>query len=262
MATNDLDPRIGRLFALGGRVAVITGGNSGIGEAIAWALGAAGARVVLMARRGEELQRAVDAFARDGIVAAAVPCDLADRAALADAALRAAAPFGAPDILVNAAGINVRRPFEDVEDADWDTTLAVNLSAPFFLMRALAPAMRERRWGRVINIASLQSVRAFADSAPYGASKGGLAQLTRAMAQHWSRHGITCNAIAPGLFPTPLTMPVLRDPARAAAMASRTMVGRNGELADLHGVALFLASDASAYVTGQMLFVDGGFTVG
>jgi gluconate 5-dehydrogenase len=120
--------------------------------------------------------------------------------------------------------------------------------------------MAERRWGRIINIASLQSYRAFANSAPYGAGKGGVVQLTRAIAEEWSRHGVTCNAIAPGFFPTPLTAPVFADKERAARNAAQTAIGRNGELDDLTGATVLLASDASAYVTGQTLAVDGGFT--
>ena len=262
MSSDDADSarRLASLFDLRGRVALVTGGNSGIGRAIAWALGAAGARLVLVARRKAELDAAVAAFANDGIEATALPRDLTDRHSLATIADAAASAFGAPDILVNASGINPRRSFEDADDAHWDDTLAINLTAPFFLVRALAPAMRQRGWGRIVNIASLQSARAFADSAPYGASKGGVVQLTRAIAEHWSRYGITCNAIAPGFFATPLTAPVLADRARADALAARTMVGRNGEPADLHGIAVFLASDASAYVTGQTIHVDGGFS--
>ncbi|MBS0447692.1 MAG: SDR family oxidoreductase [Proteobacteria bacterium] len=257
-----VNARIAALFDLSGRVALVTGGNSGIGRAIAWALAAAGARVVLAARRADALATAVADFAGDGLTAAALPCDFADRSIYAGIAARAAAPFGAPDILVNAAGINARLPFDHDDDRHWDDTLAINLTAPFLLTRALAPAMRARGWGRIVNIASLQSLRAFANSAPYGASKGGIAQLTRATAEHWSRHGVTCNAIGPGFFATPLTAPVLADPARADAMAKKTMMGRNGEPADLYGTAVFLASDASAYVTGQVLFVDGGYSAG
>lgn len=252
--------RIGSLFDLSGRVALVTGGNSGLGRAIAWALGAAGAKTLLVARRAPELEAAVRDFAADGIAAAALPRDLADRDTFGTIAADASRAFGPPDILVNASGINPRRPFEIDDDAHWDDTIALNLTAPFLLARALAPAMRERRWGRIVNIASLQSTRAFADSAPYGASKGGVVQLTRAIAEHWSRFGITCNAIAPGFFATPLTAPVLADPDRAQAVADKTMVGRNGEPADLYGTAVFLASDASAYVTGQTLHVDGGFS--
>jgi NAD(P)-dependent dehydrogenase (short-subunit alcohol dehydrogenase family) len=248
------------LFDLHGRVALVTGGNSGLGRAMAWALGDAGAKIVLVARRKAELDDTVAAFAADGIQACALPADLTDRHGLAAIADDAAQPFGVPDILVNASGINPRRSFEHPEDAHWDDTIAINLTAPFLLVRALAPGMRRRGWGRIINIASLQSSRAFADSAPYGASKGGVVQLTRAIAEHWSRFGITCNAIAPGFFATPLTAAVLADQQQAAAMAAKTMVGRNGEPADLHGVAVFLASDSSAYVTGQTIHVDGGFS--
>ncbi|RPH62280.1 MAG: SDR family oxidoreductase, partial [Burkholderiales bacterium] len=170
--------------------------------------------------------------------------------------------FGAPDILVNAAGVNIRRPMADIVGSDWDTTLAINLAAPFFLAQRLAPAMIDKGWGRIINIASLQAVRAFGQSGPYGASKGGIAQLTRAQAEAWSRDGVNANAIAPGFFDTPLTAPVFGDSARAQAMAERTFVGRNGRMDDLSGAALFLASPASDYVTGQVLFVDGGFSAG
>lgn len=255
-----MDSRIVRLFDLAGRVALVTGGNAGIGKAIAWALAAAGARTVLVARRADELARTVAEFGDDGFASVALPCDLSDRVAIARACAAAASPFGPPDILVNAAGVNLRAAYPAVSDAQWDATLSLNLTAPFLLIRTLAPAMSERGWGRIINIASLQSVRAFADSSPYGASKGGLMQLTRAAAEYWSRFGITCNAIAPGLFPTALTAPVYSDEDRVARMAAQTMIGRNGELSDLHGTAIFLASDASAYVTGQTLFVDGGFT--
>ena len=134
------------------------------------------------------------------------------------------------------------------------------MAAPFFLTQALAPLMAERGFGRIVNIASLQSTRAFANGAPYGAGKGGVVQLTRAIAEAWSAKGITCNAIGPGFFPTDLTAPVFADPALAAHHASRTAIGRNGRLDDLHGVTVFLASPASAYITGQTLMVDGGYT--
>jgi gluconate 5-dehydrogenase len=250
---------IGKLFDLSGLVALVTGANSGIGRAIAGALADAGARVVLVARRAKELAAAREEI---GERAAFLACDLTDRRALAECAARAPSCFGPPDILVSAAGINVRKPILEVTEADWDASLRLNLEAPFFLAQKLAPAMIAKGWGRIINIASLQSVRAFRDSAPYGASKGGVMQLTRAQAEAWSRHGVTANAIGPGFFATPLTAPVANDPARWQAMADRTFSGRNGELADLRGTAVFLASRASDYVTGQTLFVDGGFSAG
>ena len=249
-------------FDLEGRVALVTGASSGIGREIALALAEAGAAVVLAARRAPELAAAKAQVERGAGRAATVTVDLADRAALRRAAAEAATFFGAPDILVNAAGINVRRDLLDVGDADWDAVMRLNLDAPFFLAQALAPGMIAKRWGRIINIASLQSQRAFPMSAAYGASKGGVAQLTRAQAEALSRHGINANAIAPGFFPTELTAPVARDPARWEKMAASTFIGRNGELRDLRGVAAFLASRASDYVTGQVIFVDGGFSAG
>ncbi len=139
-------------------------------------------------------------------------------------------------------------------------TLDLNLSTPFFLAQALVPAMKAKGWGRIVNFASLQSERAFTNGIAYGASKGGVAQLTRAMAEAWSGDGIMANALAPGFFPTELTGPVFDDAELAAANAAKTCIGRNGALDDLDGPTLFLCSSASNYVTGQVLYVDGGFT--
>jgi len=250
------------LFDLDGRVALVTGASSGIGREIAAALAEAGAAVVLAARREARLGDARRELEGRGARAATLAVDLADRAALRAVAARAGEAFGPPDILVNAAGINIRKPLLEVSEADWDAVLRINLDAPFFLAQALAPAMIGRGWGRIINIASLQSVRAFPMGAPYGASKGGIAQLTRAQAQAFSPHGVTANAIAPGFFATELTEPVVREPERWQRMAESTFSGRNGELGDLRGTAVYLASRASDYVTGQVIFVDGGFSAG
>jgi gluconate 5-dehydrogenase len=250
------------LFDLTGRVAVVTGANSGIGKAIAVALAGAGAAVILVARRAPELEAAQREIEAAGGRAATRACDLTDRTALFACAAGAAGPFGPPDILVSAAGVNIRKPMLEITERDWDATLRLNLDAPFFLAQKLAPAMIAKGWGRIINVASLQSVRAFGNSGAYGASKGGVMQLTRAQAEAWSKHGVTANAIGPGFFATPLTAPVTSDPKRWQAMADRTFVGRNGELDDLRGIALFLASRASDYVTGQTIFVDGGFSAG
>lgn len=248
------------LFDLSGRTALVTGGNAGIGEAMATALGLAGARVMLLARRETELAAAADRLAQSRIKADYVCADLASPEGARAGAEHAQARAGHIDILVNAAGINLRQPFTEVTPQAWQQQLALHLGAPFFLTQALAPAMRERGWGRIINLASLQSYRAFADSAPYGAGKGGVLQLTRAIAQAWSPHGITCNAIGPGFFPTALTAPVFNDPQLSQRHAAQTCIGRNGALEDLYGVTLFLASDASAYITGQTIMVDGGYT--
>lgn len=247
-------------FSLQGRHAVVTGGNSGIGEAMALALGLAGARVLLVARRESELQAAATRLRARGIDGDTLALDLGHIDTLPAAGQAIARLCPQADILVNAAGVNLRQPFDAVTPEAFQLQLTLHLSAPFFLTQALAPAMAERGYGRVLNIASLQSTRAFANSAPYGAGKGGIVQLTRAIAQAWSGRGITCNAIGPGFFPTALTQPVFDDPALAAHHAARTAIGRNGRLDDLHGATVFLASPAAAYITGQTLMVDGGYT--
>ncbi|MDQ3189748.1 MAG: SDR family oxidoreductase [Pseudomonadota bacterium] len=250
------------LFDLNGRVALVTGASSGIGREIALALAEAGAALVLVARRAARLADTQHQIEGSSGRAAAIDADLADRKALRAMCERAPYFFGPPDIVVNAAGVNLRRPIEEVGDADWDATMASNLSAPFFVAQALAPAMIAKGWGRIINIASLQSQRAFPMGAAYGASKGGVAQLTRAQAEAWSRYGVNANAIAPGFFPTELTEPIVNDATRWQKMADSTFAGRNGELRDIRGTAVFLASPASNYVTGQIIFVDGGFSAG
>jgi gluconate 5-dehydrogenase len=245
------------LFDLTGKVALVTGASSGLGRAIAAALAGAGARIVAVARRRDRLDALV---AELGGEAAAVAADVADRASLQHWTAAACAPFGSPDILVNAAGINRREPADAVTPEGWDETLALNLGAPFFIAQRLVPAMIGRGWGRVINVASLQSYRAFANGIAYGASKGGIVQLTRAMAEAWSGRGVACNAIGPGFFPTELTQPVFADAMLAEHLARQTAIGRNGTLDDVRGLSIFLASPASDYVTGQTIMLDGGFT--
>ncbi|MDH3704287.1 MAG: SDR family oxidoreductase [Alphaproteobacteria bacterium] len=250
----------GRLFDIGGKTACVTGASSGIGQALATALAAAGASVVGVARRADRLDAWVRDVEQKGGRAAGIAADLADPETAATVAGQVAAPFGAPDILINAAGVNLREPAEVVTAESWRQTVDINLSTPFFLSQALVPAMQKRGWGRIINIASLQSERAFANSIAYGASKGGVAQLTRAMAEAWSKDGICCNALTPGFFPTELTAPVFDDPTIADRNAQQTCIGRNGRLDDLVGPLLFFASPASDYVTGQILAIDGGFS--
>lgn len=251
--------KLDTLFGLHGKRAMVTGGSSGLGEAMARAMGLAGARVLLVSRRAPELQAAARRLSDEGIDAQWLACDLATPEAAQQGA-RDALAWGDVDILVNAAGINLREPFAQVTPASWLAQIHLHLSAPFFLTQALAPAMKQRGWGRIINIASLQSLRAFPDSAPYGAGKGGIVQLTRAIAVEWGPHGITCNAIGPGFFPTALTAPVFGNEALAARHAAQTCLGRNGALQDVNGLTVFLASEASAYVTGQTIMLDGGYT--
>jgi NAD(P)-dependent dehydrogenase (short-subunit alcohol dehydrogenase family) len=248
-----------QLFALTGRVALVTGGSSGIGRAIATALGRAGASVVVLARSQPALDQTIGDLQANGCQAASVSADLGDRVKLKAAAEQAARPFGEPDILVNCAGVNIRPPLADLTAADWDRTMAVNLTAPFLLGQRFGPVMAAAGFGRIINVTSQQASRAFGNSGGYGASKAGLAALSRSQSEAWARHGVCCNALAPGFVATPLTAAVNADPARLEALARRTMIGRNGEATDFAGAAVFLASRASDYVTGEMLHVDGGF---
>lgn len=248
------------LFDLSGHVAVVTGASSGIGRAMAGALAGAGAGVVLVARRKAALEStAADIRNYHGEVAV-VAADLGARSELPDVADCCRHALGPVTIVVNAAGINLREQAEEISPASWDRTIDLNLAVPFFFSREFVADMRDQGYGRIINIASLQSSRAFSGGLAYGASKGGVCQLTRAMAEAWSAYGVMCNAIAPGFFPTELTEAIFSVPELEARLAAQTAVGRNGRLDDLHGVTIFFASAASNYITGQTLYIDGGFT--
>ncbi|WP_131742661.1 SDR family NAD(P)-dependent oxidoreductase [Actinomadura roseirufa] len=249
------------LFSLSGRVAVVTGGSSGIGRAIAEALGRAGASVVVIARREAELAAAVADLTAHGCRAAAVSADLGTREGVRRAAEDAAAAFGEPDIVVSSAGINLRPPMDELGEDVWDATMAVNLDAPFLLGQRFGPGMAERGHGRLIHIASQQAFRAFVTSGAYGVSKAGLVALARSQAEAWSPRGVTANTLVPGFVMTPLNARLSADPQRVRDLAARTMTGRNGVADDFAGAAVFLASASAAYVTGQAIFVDGGLSV-
>jgi len=247
-------------FSLSDQTALVTGATSGIGRAIAIGLAQADAKVIVVGRNKQALE-AIDRLALQNNLAIHSICwDLLDAQSLAALVVQAVAVYGDLSILVNAAGVNLREPAADISIESWNLTVKLNLSVPFFLAREIVPFMKKNNAGKIINIASLQSRRAFANSMAYGASKGGVDQLTRAMAQEWSPYGICCNAIAPGFFPTALTAQLFEDKAKRALLAHQTALGRNGELDDLIGPAVFLASKASDYITGQTLFVDGGFS--
>ncbi|WP_049566246.1 SDR family NAD(P)-dependent oxidoreductase [Nonomuraea sp. SBT364] len=245
------------LFSLDGRRALVTGGSSGIGYEMAEALGRAGAEVVIVARRQAELDKAVDRLTGHGVGATAISADLGDRAAVR----RVCEQAGRIDILVNDAANNIRKPMAELTEDDYDQTIAVNLTAPYLLGQHFGPRMAERGWGRVINVGSQQTISAFGDSGVYGAAKAAIGGLTRSQAEAWSARGVCVNTIIPGFVLTPLTEPVKAVPGRVEQLAARHMAGRNGVPADFAGAAVFLAGDASAFVTGQMLYVDGGFSV-
>ncbi len=252
---------LSELFSLDGRVAMVTGGSSGIGRAIAEALARAGASVVVVARGEAALAGTVGDLTAQGCRAASVSADLGTREGVRAAVEGAVEAFGEPDILVNCAGVNLRPPMEDLVEDVWDTTMAVNLEAPYLLGQRFGPGMAERGFGRIIHITSQQAHRAFVQSGVYGVSKGALESLARSQAEAWSPYGVTCNTLVPGFVMTPLNERLSSDPEAIATLAARTMVGRNGLAEDFAGAAVFLASRASAYVTGQAIFVDGGFSV-
>jgi NAD(P)-dependent dehydrogenase (short-subunit alcohol dehydrogenase family) len=248
------------VFGLRGRTAVVTGGSSGIGRSMAVALGRAGARIILVARRPEPMSEVVEELEGHDAEGHAISVDLADRAALTAAVRKITDVYGVPDVLVNSAAVNRRPPMDELTEDDWDVTLSANLTAPFLLGQAFGPRMAARGWGRIINVASQQAFRAYGNSGAYGVAKAGLVALTRSQAEAWSRHGVCCNAIAPGVVHTPLTEAVFADPGKVSGHAARTMIGRNGVPDDFGACAIFLASDAAVAVTGQTLFVDGGYS--
>ncbi|MGW0410461.1 SDR family NAD(P)-dependent oxidoreductase [Streptomyces collinus] len=252
---------LSHLFSLDGRVAVVTGGSSGIGRAITGALARAGARVVVVARGKAQLAETVDELVAGGCRAAWVSGDLSTRDGIRAAADEAAGVFGEPDILVNCAGVNLRPPMGELGEDVWDATMTLNLEAPFLLGQRFGPGMAERGYGRMIHITSQQAHRAFVQSGAYGVSKGALESLARSQAEAWSPHGVTCNTLVPGFVMTPLNARLSSDERKVAALAERTLVGRNGLAEDFAGAAVFLAGPSSAYVTGQSVFVDGGFSV-
>lgn len=249
------------LFSLRGRVAIVTGGSSGIGRGIATALARAGAATVIVARGEDRIAQSVTEISEAGGTAAGVVGDLGSRAGIRALAEAAVVPFGEPDILVNSAGINIRPPFAEITEDDWDATMTVNALAPFLLGQRYAPGMVQRGYGRLIHISSQQAHRAFVGSGIYGVSKGAVESLMRSEAEAWGGTGVTSNTLVPGFVLTPLNARLPEDPQQIAALAARTMIGRNGLPDDFAAAAVFLAGAGSAYVTGQSLFIDGGLSV-
>jgi len=249
------------LFSLQGRTAVVTGGSSGIGRAIATALARAGAATVIVARGQQRIDDTVRELTGAGCRATGVIGDLSTRSGIRDAADAAAEPFGEPDILVNSAGVNIRPQMPEITEQDWDRTLTVNTLAPFLLGQRYAPGMAQRGFGRLIHISSQQAHRAFVSSGIYGVSKGAVESLMRSEAEAWGGTGVTSNTLVPGFVLTPLNARLQQDSAKIAELAARTMIGRNGLPDDFAGAAVFLAGAGSAYVTGHSLFVDGGLSV-
>jgi 2-dehydro-3-deoxy-D-gluconate 5-dehydrogenase len=253
---------------LDGKAALVSGGSQGLGLGMARALAEAGADVAIVARSSERLAAAVGEISGWGGRAVAIAADLRDLDAAVGVVDRAAAEFGRLDILVTAAADQLRKPALEVTPAEWERMVAVNLRAVYFMCQAAARTMIDRDApndtairGKIINIASLTAAGAWPNVSVYGTIKGGIAQMTKAMALEWGPLGICVNAIGPGTFHTELTEALYGDPERTARIVSRIPLGRPGVPDDLGGAVIFLASAASDYVTGQVLWVDGGFLV-
>jgi len=244
---------------LSGRSSVVIGGTSGIGRAIAHGLAEAGADVVCSSRRPEQVEAAateIEAFGRRTI---RVPSDVADRESLQNLLTETIAELGKVDILVNCAGITKRTPTLELDDEDWSAILETNLTGTLRACQVFGKHMLANKYGRIINIASLSSFVSLFEVAAYSASKAAVASLTKSLAIEWAKHGVNVNAIAPGVFRTALNQKLLDESPRGQEFLTRTPMGRFGNVEELAGAAVFLASEAASFVTGEVLVVDGGF---
>lgn len=246
-------------FDLSGRVAIVTGGGGGIGRPMAVALAVAGAEVFVAGRKSTPLYETCQQMAAGPGRGHVLALDVTTPSEIARAFDGVVERTGRLDILVNAAGGQLREAAFDIDEAGWDRLMAVNLKGVFFACQAAARHMRRAGRGRIVNLSSLTGEIGLPRLAAYGASKGGVNQLTRALAVEWAEHGITVNAIGPGRIRTPMTEDVFSNPATAESFLSRIPMRRPGEPSDLTGALLFLASDASSYMTGQILYIDGGW---
>jgi gluconate 5-dehydrogenase len=246
-------------FDLAGALALVTGGGSGLGLAIAEGLGRAGARVVVNGRNRAKLEAAIGRLAGAGVLATAAPFDVTDQAAVEAGVAAIGREHGDIDILVNNAGMNRRQPLDEFSLDQWRELVAANLDGPFLVARAVIPPMKKRRRGKIVNVCSLASDLGRPNIVPYAASKGGLRMLTRALAVELAPWNVQVNGIAPGFFRTEMNAALVADAPFSAWVERRTPAGRWGDPPEIAGAAVFLASAAADYVTGHVLYVDGGF---
>lgn len=249
------------LFDIRGRVAMVTGASKGLGKAMAMGLAKAGAKLALCARNLEDLEKARAEAGSHGAAAGTYAVDVRDRESARAAVAAIVADFGAIDILVNNAGVNVRKPVTQLAEEEWDLVLDTNLKGYFLVAQAVVPHMIRRGRGKVINISSIMGAVALENQVAYASSKGGVVQMTKVMALEWARHGINVNAIGPTYFETPLVATLRNDPERFRFINERTPMGRWGQPEELEGTVIFLASRASDFITGQTIYVDGGWTI-
>lgn len=250
------------IFDLSGKTAIVTGGNQGIGFAIARGLAMAGATVVIANRRAPEGQRAAESLRSEGLSAVAIPTDVSLKSSVAELVSKTIDDFGKIDILVTSAGVIVRKPAEEISEEEWDYIMDINLKGVFFCCQLVGRHMIQRKKGKIINISSNVSEVTQPLRSVYAASKAGVSHLTRALAGEWAKHNINVNAIGPGPTITPLNKKYLEEhPKDLQERLSGIPMGRMGEPSDHVGAAIFLASDASDFVTGQTLLIDGGSTL-
>ena len=250
------------LFDLSGMVALVTGTSRGLGQHFARALARAGADIAITSRDKNVLSAFSDEIQALGREAFCAELDVRDHSSIQQAVAEIEEHFGKIDILVNNAGCNIRKPALDVSWDDWNTILDTNLRGSFFVAQAVARGMIQRGYGRIVNIGSVTSVAGYAGLGPYGASRGGIRQLTMSLADDWGRHGITVNCLAPGWFKTQQNRALYENAAWVEYITDRIPIKRPGQPSDLDGAIVFLASESSRYITGQTLLVDGGISTG
>jgi len=250
-------------FDLSRQVAIVTGGSQGIGLTLAKSLASVGAQIVVVNRRAPEGEAAAQGIKQEGGSAISIPADISQKKSVEEMVGKTLKRYGRIDILVNNAGVIVRKPAEETEEKDWDLTMGINLKGLFFCCQVVGKQMIKQKKGKIINLSSVAATFGLKNRAPYNASKAGVSQLTKSLALEWAKYGINVNAIGPGIIRTALNEAYIdSDPEKKRKMIQKIPLGRFGKPEDLSGIVIFLASPASDYLTGQTIYVDGGYSIG